>query len=384
MEDEIYEVIAKEIAGETLSDGDRQLLEVWRREKAEHEREFQFLVRLEYPVALVRERGGIAWEPAYKRVEKKIGQAKQKKIRRHIRLSAAAGILLLMGIAMAWWLNPREKGEEAERLVIPGYGQVILTLKHGESIPLKRDIKETIAADTFLRITNEKNTLVYSAAGDEMAEETYNVLTVPAGGEYRVILSDGTSVFLNSGSELRYPEVFRKGQRKVFLKGEAWFEVAKDSSRTFSVYAGEMEVRVLGTSFNVRAYEQVESLAATLVSGNVEVRCLRECFQMVPGEQFEYDKNSKQAGVKKVDTELYTSWKDGYYKFRQASLKEIMTTLAVWYDLDVFFQNEDAKYLEFTGKVKRYEDVGNLFRQFERTGQVVFQQRGNNIVIQLK
>ena len=202
------------------------------------------------------------------------------------------------------------------------------------------DVKEVIVADTTLCVTNEGNTLVYSVMQGEVREDTYNVLTVPVGGEFRVILSDGTMVFLNSGSELRYPEVFRDGQREVFLKGEAWFEVAKDSVRLFRVHAGEMDVRVLGTSFNVKAYERMESIATTLVTGSVEITCDNESFRIVPGEQFEYRKGLKLASVREVDTELYTSWKDGYYKFRQASLEEIMTTLSVWYGLEVFYQNE--------------------------------------------
>lgn len=257
-------------------------------------------------------------------------------------------------------------------------------MKHGEVVPLKRDVKEVIVADTVLRVTNEGNTLVYSVMQGEVQEDTYNVLTVPVGGEFRVILSDGTMVFLNSGSELRYPEAFRDGQREVFLKGEAWFEVAKDSVRPFRVHAGEMDVRVLGTSFNVKAYERMESIATTLVTGSVEVTCNDESFRIVPGEQFEYRKGLKLASVREVDTELYTSWKDGYYKFRQASLEEIMTTLSVWYGLEVFYQNEEAKRLEFTGKVKRYEDVGNLLRKFEQTENVVFNRKGNNVIIQLK
>ena len=381
MEDEIYEIIAKVVAGETLSDEERQDLKVWREE---HEREYQLLVRLEEPVRFIRERGGIVREVAYKRVARRLEQGKQRKIRRYAYISAVAGVLLVIGIALTWWGVPFGEREAMVQPFRPGSGQVMLTLKHGEVVPLKRDVKEVIVADTTLRVTNEGNTLVYSVMQGEVREDTYNVLTVPVGGEFRVILSDGTMVFLNSGSELRYPEVFRDGQREVFLKGEAWFEVAKDSVRLFRVHAGEMDVRVLGTSFNVKAYERMESIAMTLVTGSVEITCNDESFRIVPGEQFEYRKGLKLASVREVDTELYTSWKDGYYKFRQASLEEIMTTLSVWYGLEVFYQNEEAKRLEFTGKVKRYEDVGNLLRKFEQTENVVFNRKGNNVIIQLK
>ena len=381
MKDEIYEIIAKVVAGETLTDEERQDLEVWREE---HEREYQLLVRLKEPVRFIRERGGIVREVAYKQVARRLERGKQRKIRRYAYISAVAGVLLVIGIALTWWGLPFGEKGTMEQPFRPGSGQVMLTLKHGEVVPLKRDVKEVIVADTTLRVTNEGNTLVYSVVEGDVQEDTYNVLTVPVGGEFRVILSDGTMVFLNSGSELRYPEVFRDGQREVFLKGEAWFEVAKDSVRLFRVHAGEMDVRVLGPSFNVKAYERMESIATTLVTGSVEITCDNESFRIVPGEQFEYRKGLKLASVREVDTELYTSWKDGYYKFRQASLEEIMTTLSVWYGLEVFYQNEEAKRLEFTGKVKRYEDVGNLLRKFEQTENVVFNRKGNNVIIQLK
>mgnify|MGYP002305392387 FL=1 len=381
MEDEIYEIIAKVIAGETMSDEERQDLEVWR---LEHEREYQLLVRLKEPVKFIQERGGIVQEVAYKRVARRLERGKQRKIRRYAYISAVAGVVLVIGIALTWWVQPFEEEGMMEQSFRSGNGQVMLTLKHGVVVPLKRDVKEVIVADTVLRVTNEGNTLVYSVMQGVALEDTYNVLTVPVGGEFRVILSDGTMVFLNSGSELRYPEVFRDGQREVFLKGEAWFEVAKDSVRLFRVHAGEMDVRVLGTSFNVKAYERMESIAMTLVTGSVEVTCNYKSFRIVPGEQFEYRRGLELASVREVDTELYTSWKDGYYKFRQASLEEIMTTLSVWYGLEVFYQNEEAKRLEFTGKVKRYEDVGNLLRKFEQTENVVFNRKGNNVIIQLK
>ena len=191
-------------------------------------------------------------------------------------------------------------------------------------------------------------------------------------------------MFLNSGSEIRYPEAFGEGRREVFLKGEAWFEVAKDSEREFWVRTGMMDVKVLGTSFNVNAYEKLGKVAMTLVEGSVEVACVGKSFRIVPGEQFVYDKNSREADVRMVDTEQYTSWKDGYYKFRQTTLEEIMTTLSIWYEVNVFYQNESAKQVEFTGKVKRYEDIRVLLDKFEQTENVTFDIKGNNVFIKVR
>ena len=158
----------------------------------------------------------------------------------------------------------------------------------------------------------------------------------------------------------------------------------KDSAREFWVHAGAMDVKVLGTSFNVKAYERLETVATTLVEGSVEVACAGKSFQIVPGEQFVYDKNNRVMDVRMVDTESYVSWKDGYYKFRQTTLEEIMETLSVWYGLNVFYVNESAKQVEFTGKVRRYEDARMLLDKFEQTGDVVFDIKGNNVFITIK
>lgn len=393
MEDEIYEIIARVIAGEPVSAGERQRLDAWRGEHEENENEYQVLVRLREPVRLARKQGGINWKVAFKRVESRCERKRKMKIYRIASICAVASVLLVVGSTLLWKEVSRGK-EYVVRPFIPGNNQVLLTLRHGKVIPLEKETTEVVLADSAFCVTNEGEALVYSATGksgmgksvtgEKRGETFYNTLTIPVGGEYRVVLSDGTKVHLNSGTEFRYPEVFQGRRREVFLKGEAWFEVAGDSLCPFVVHAGEMNIQVLGTSFNVRAYERLGSQTTTLVTGRVEVKCNDESFRILPGEQFEYFKDGKRANVKKVDTELYTSWKNGYYKFQQATLEEIMTTLSMWYGLDVFYQDEKAKHLEFTGDMKKYGDVDNLFRQFEQTGNVLFSRKGNTVIIQLK
>ena len=396
MEDKILKIIAAELAGENVSGEEKESVKRWREESRGNERMYRMMVEeLGEVVGLVRMTGGLDREKAYERLEgemqkKMIRQKENGKVRRMSwwRYGASvAGVLLMLGVGMAIWMKPEENNVRLEeKRVVPGSGQAVLMLGGGEVVLLKRDTSELILADTTLRVTNERNTLVYSEIENKRMSEdvVYNTLTVPVSGEYCLVLADGTKVFLNSGSEIRYPEVFGKDRREVFLRVEAWFEVAKDSGRKFLVHAGAMDVKVLGTSFNVKAYEKLETVATTLVEGSVEIACDGESFRIVPGEQFVYDKNSREANVMMVDTELYTSWKDGYYKFRQATLKEIMTTLSLWYGLNVFYQNESAKHVEFTGKVKRYEDIRTLLDKFEQTENVVFDIKENNVFIKIK
>lgn len=396
MEDEILKIIAAEIAGEDVTEEEKEKVNRWRGVRGENERMYKMMAgELGEVVRLVRMKGGLDREKAYERLEgeirkKMIRQKEKRKMRRMNRWlygASAAGVLLMLDVGIMKWMKPEEnEAQVVEERMEPGSGQVVLTLGGGEIVLLKRDTSELILAGTMSRITSEQGTLVYSGieSKETSDEMIYNTLAVPAREKFQLVLADGTKVFLNSGSEIRYPEEFGKDRREVFLKGEAWFEVAKDSRREFWVHAGVMDVKVLGTSFNVKAYEKLETLTTTLIEGNVEVACEGKNFQIVPGEQFVYDRNSRETDVRMVDTEQYTSWKDGYYKFRQTTLEEIMTTLSIWYGLNVFYLNESVKRIEFTGKVKRYEDTRVLLDKFEQTGDVVFDIKGNNVFIKAR
>ena len=299
MEDEILKIMAAEIAGENVTKEEREKMNRWWEEKRGNERTYKMLMgELGEVVRLVRQQGGLDREKAYERLESDIRKkmtVRKGKIRRMRWWSfgaSVAGVLLILGVGIMLWMKPEENGVwEGEKTVEPGIGQVVLTLGDGESVPLKRDTNRLIFGGTMLQVRNERGTLVYS--------------------------------------KIKSKERFGKARREVFLKGEAWFEVAKDSAREFWVHAGAMDVKVLGTSFNVKAYERLETVATTLVEGSVEVACAGKSFQIVPGEQFVYDKNNRVMDVRMVDTESYVSWKDGYYKFRQTTLEEIMETLSV-------------------------------------------------------
>ena len=396
MEDEILEIIAAEIAGENITEEERARVNRWREEREGNERMYRMVVgELGEVVKLVRQKGGLDREKAYERLdgefqEKMIIRKKKDKMRRMRWWSygaSVAGVLLILGVVMMLWMKSGENGaREGEETFGPGIGQVMLTLGDGECVPLRRDTSRLIEGGTMSQVMNKRGTLVYSRIESKEASEeiVYNTLTVPVRERFQLVLADGTKVFLNSGSEMRYPERFGKIRREVFLKGEAWFEVTKDSTREFLVHAGAMDVKVLGTSFNVKAYDRLETVATTLVEGSVEVACAGKSFQIVPGEQFVYDKNNQAMDVRRVDTESYVSWKDGYYKFRQTTLEEIMETLSIWYGLNVFYWNESTKHVEFTGRVKRYEDTRMMLDKFEQTGDVVFDIKGNNVFITTK
>ena len=177
--------------------------------------------------------------------------------------------------------------------------------------------KVVLTADSVTpQVISDGNTLIYDA-GEKGVQVEYHTIRVPRGGEYNLQLADGTKVYLNAGSSLRYPVRFTGKRREVTLSGEGYFEVAKDSTQPFVVRAGDVDVRVLGTAFNVNAYPEKETVATTLVEGRVQVNYKTGQQVIQPGMQLVYDKQNGKVDVSVVDTEVYTSWKDGYYYFKR-------------------------------------------------------------------
>ena len=199
----------------------------------------------------------------------------------------------------------------------------------------------------------------------------YNKLSVPKGGEYRIELEDGTKVWINSASRLRYPVVFSGDTREVYLEGEAYFEVRRDSSRPFIVHAGDQRVTVLGTSFGMTCYANEVNDYTTLVSGKVKVELQqgKQAFVLKPGTQVEYNKESGMVRERRVDVAEFVAWKEGKYVFKQ---KRILSTLSRWYDFEVFYQNSEMKEVLFSGELRRFDDFNYLLQLIERTSDVKF------------
>ena len=203
-------------------------------------------------------------------------------------------------------------------------------------------------------------------------------MITPRGGEYSVVLADGTQVWLNAESELRYPEQFAGEERRVYLRGEAYFDVAKREGQRFVVALGGTEVTVLGTEFNVKGYED-GGMATTLVEGSVAVRRGEEECRLKPGEQAVVGEDG--IAVAEVDTDLYTAWKDGYFIYRRAALDDIMQELARWYDFTYFYQNSGVADLNLTAKLRKFDQVEDVFEILEMTGQVEFVIKNKTVTI---
>lgn len=293
---------------------------------------------------------------------------------------AAAVVLPLVAVIGIWLSMRGEKGEVvvAER-VQPGSGRVILELNDGRTYFLDsiRSV-ETGIEGSFAKA--ESKSLVYEK--QESEELVYNKMIVPRAGEYALTLSDGTRVWLNSETEIRYPVAFGKDRRTVFLSGEAYFEVTKDAERPFLVIMDDMEVKVYGTSFNVNTH-YVGKVQTTLVKGKVGIVVKSTGNETVlqPGQMAEFDRHEKDVEVKDVDTYYYTAWKDGEFVFQNERVEEILERLSRWYNVNVFYVSEDVKEKRFTGVIARFTDVADVLHLIGETATVQFNLKGNVITV---
>lgn len=330
-----------------------------------------------------------AWEPARGYRKFRWNMRRQKIRRLTIRLSVAASLLVAFGAV--WLLAKRDKPEDGvqmaetvtETVVEPGTSRAYLQLSSGERIVLEksgqRDLQETAGN---IRIDSGK--VVYSAPVASHPETVvYNILSIPQGGEYHVLLADGTAVHLNAGSELRYPVAFASAERKVYLKGEAWFEVTKDAERPFYVETDEVSIRVYGTAFNVNTHG-LRATETVLVEGEIGISGKGNTGErrMRPGQLASYDRNSGEMSFREVDVRKYTAWKDGEFCFNDDTLEEILEELGRWYDVKAVFQSAGKKHIQFSGHLKRYEDIRKILGAISESTGIVFHITDRTVMVE--
>lgn len=311
----------------------------------------------------------------------------QKSRRMTLRWSIAASIILLVGLFVGRTINGvRDMHEEqvfVKNVMQPGTSKAILMMADGKEVVLEQGQNLNILLNERVRVATSNRGIVYEEHGKGVVTEEYNKLTTPIGGEYSLVLSDGTKVFLNADSELKYPVEFSDGKRIVDLKGEAYFEVHKDSSRPFVVRMNGAEVTVLGTSFNVNTYGDDGQIYTTLVNGAVRVSSVKngQAEVLKPGMQSVMDVQSGQLTVREVDVEPYVAWREGRFVFRAMTLDLIMRQLQRWYDFEVFYQNSELKDYEFRGVIKRDMDLDKVLSVIKATTNVDFEVKGKVITI---
>lgn len=291
----------------------------------------------------------------------------------------AAAIVLLFGFYTYYQKQTPEKpkaivAQVASSKITHGSTQAVLTLENGDTLHLGSSAKDNAAKMA-------EGHSVFSGGHAKLSVST------PRGGEFKITLEDGTEVWLNAETQLRYPERFGDGERRVAVTGEAFFKVAKDSKRPFYVETAGQVVRVYGTEFNVHAYPEDKSVATTLVEGSIALQAASgngSQLMLMPGHQALFDKQSHEASVKSVDTEVVTSWRSGSFVFENQNLGDIMQTLSRWYDFDYKFADASLAHTEFMGSIPRYGEFADVVEILETSGGLKFRIKGRTVIISRK
>lgn len=264
--------------------------------------------------------------------------------------------------------------------ICPGYKQAYIELGSGEKIALGNSGERVVKQAEGVILKEGHDGLVVLDQ-DSLRSKTAAVeisrIVVPRGGEYQLVLADGTKVWLNSDSKLEFPNAFVGKERKVKLCGEAYFEVARNETMPFRVGVDGMEIVVLGTSFNIQAYD--ETVKTTLVEGAVALKVADRTYHLSPG--YEADVRNGQVNIGKADVYEQIAWKDGKFVFREKRLENVLEILSRWYDFDIFYQNATVKDLHFTGNIPRHATINEVLRFLEHTYCVHFNIAGKTVVV---
>ena len=311
-------------------------------------------------------------------------QTRRKIIPLWYKISTAAAIVLIAAGVLFYNQSKKPQGPEttiAKNIIAPGANRAFLTLSGGKRISLSDAADGKIAQEAGSSITKTADgRLVYSATGSgKGADLKQNTVSTPRGGKWRIILPDGTAVWLNAASSIDYPASFTGSKvRRVELKGEAYFEVAKDKVHPFIVNTGNQEVEVLGTHFNVNSYADELSAKTTLLEGRIRITGGGQQKILKPGEQAIL--NGTVLQISAADLETAVAWKNDEFVFKGESIKEIMRVLARWYDIDAEYSGPVTKE-GFQGKIGMQKNITEVLGLLELTGAVHFKIEGRKIIV---
>lgn len=321
------------------------------------------------------------------RIMARIHQSTQFPVRRKLQkqraILAAAAVLFVIACSVFYLYKPRANQVVAASKnnidsIKPGDNKAVLTLADGTIIEL--DSANNIALAQSQSNIRQMDIGILQVGGANHSNGGENILNTPKGGQYKIVLSDGTQVWLNAASSLHFPGSFSTAERKVSLEGEAYFEVAKDAKHPFIVNVADgSEVKVLGTHFNVMSYPEENHTETTLLEGSVEVKKQGRLLKLQPGEQARSVGDEKQVLKRDVDLDAVVAWKNGVFSFDNADVKTVMTQLARWYDIEVVYKGKITSH--FVGTIPRSAGLSEVLQMLELTGTIHFTQEGKIITV---
>jgi len=307
------------------------------------------------------------------------------------KLSAAAVLFVVLSSGLYLYLNnssdpvPAQQQLSKKADVGPGGKKAILNLQNGTKMVLDQSTNGVVSIQGNIVITGSMSGKVlydsYSLADNNSNVKDYNSINIPRGGEYELRLPDGTRVWLNSESSLKFPAVFSGRDRKVELTGEAYFEVAKNALVPFKVYANGTEIEVLGTEFNVNAYRKGR-VTTSLLGGSVKLKVGGQESLLKPGQEA-VSLASGRIMVNETNVKDAIAWKNGYFIYQDDNIYQIMADAARWYDVDVEYRG-DLRGKGFYGNVARYDNISELLKNIELTGSIKFKIEGRRVIVMSK
>ena len=313
------------------------------------------------------------------------------KIHTHRRwMSMSAAAVLFFAIAGSSYFLLVQKSNHTPAIIAankdhaPGSNKAILTLADGSQVVLDEAKQGDVAQQSGVKIIKlDSGMLAYTSSEPPVSgkvEVAYNTITTPRGGQYQLILQDGSHVWLNSASSLKFPTAFPGNNRTVELTGEGYFEVAKNASKPFIVSVGKMEVNVLGTHFNVIAYADENAIKTTLLEGSVKVTHGANNALIVPGQQASLLKDADKFNVGIANIDEVIAWKEGKFWFNEMNISGIMRQIARWYDVEVVYEG-NLSGITLSGVIPRKKYVSELLEALEMTQKVKFKLEGNKIIV---
>ncbi len=376
---DIARLVAEELTG-TIDEKNRIVLARWLDEDERHRKEYTNILES-------LKTGNEVWkdqERGRQLMESRWGSVKSYTIRKTSRWITwskyAAVIVLFVSIGIFWLINEEKQEVENDTVAKIEHGSMKaqLVLANGKKVDLRPETNLQLEEVGGTRILTSDNMVRYSGKDTltgQSAGVKYNTLIVPRGGEFSLELADGTRVWLNAESRLRYPVAFTGKERKVEMEGEVYFEVVKNNEKPFIVTVNGVDIRVLGTSFNVSAYQ--EEVVTTLVEGKVQLKKGDEQVILSPNQQAIWSDDKFK--VKQVDARNYVLWKEGIFYFEDVDLERILDDMARWYNVNIFYMNPTLKKMKFSVEIKRYEDINEILRRIEQTKRVKFEVKGRTI-----
>lgn len=365
-----------------ITEEEQQMVDHWRQENEANERLYSRLMDTCYLEKEYHRRKMMNIQRPMEDMQKRIKERAPRNFSIQWKpLVAAASVALLFCIGFVRFQINSSDNRKANNVqqtlaladIKPGTRQATLTLTDGKKVQLGED------SQINLQTLGKHQSLAQAVSNLKQLS-----LEVPRGGEFKVVLEDSTEVWLNSESKLIYPESFAQNERRVIVKGEAYFKVTKDPKRPFYVETDGQQVRVYGTEFNIRSYAEDKQVYTTLIEGSIALSKLNEKsgeLLLTPGHQALFDKREATTFVQSVDTAVVTSWKKGRFVFEGQNLEQIMCDLSRWYNFDYKFKEESLRRIEFMGSIPRYNDFPSTLALLKKSGGIEFHLEGSTVII---